>query len=233
MAFSHRITRRIITTWSRAQVVTYAPNLTLWPRFFAPHEQRILLTAALQKLDHMETRLARQRMKRYTMTMPQTETSVLHEHFLPDEYYDFQEGHFDGVIHHYREMHLNSWPEHEVAGLSPILRDLYNICPTNEVQTHLLHLASYGEILPHVDNTSASGSWIMGVSLGGERILRMEGSNGNDDSFDVPLPSGSVYLQSDSMRYQYKHSILKSKLSDEQDPRIKQRLSIMIRVRVP
>ncbi|KAG6874272.1 hypothetical protein C0995_001497 [Termitomyces sp. Mi166 len=73
----------------------------------------------------------------------------------------------------------------------------------------------------------------MGVSLGGERILRMEGLNGSDGSFDVPLPSGSVYLQRDAMRYQYKHSILKDKLSYGQDPRIGQRLSIMIRVRLP
>lgn len=91
-------------------------------------------------------------------------------------------------------MHLNSWPEDEVAGLFPILRNLYSLCPTNKVQTHLLHLASRGEILPHVDNTSASGAWIMAVSLGGERTLRMEGPNGNDN-FDVLLPSGSVYLQ--------------------------------------
>lgn len=32
------------------------------------------------------------------------------------------------------------------------------------------------------------------------------------------------------MRYQYKHSILKDKLSNEQDSRIGQRLSIIIRV---
>jgi alkylated DNA repair protein alkB family protein 7 len=38
----------------------------------------------------------------------------------------------------------------------------------------------------------ASGSWILGVSLGAERIMRMEGSEG---MFDVLLPSGSVYLQ--------------------------------------
>jgi alkylated DNA repair protein alkB homolog 7 len=80
--------------------------------------------------------------------------------------------------------------------LKPILERLYSLCPSQNIQAHLLHLASYGEILPHVDNTSASGSWIVGVSLGAERTLRMEGPfEGLQRTFDVPLPSGSAYLQ--------------------------------------
>jgi len=63
------------------------------------------------------------------------------------------------------------------------------------IQTHLLHLASHGEILPHVDNVFASGSWILGVSLGAARILRMEHVEDENDCFDVLLPSGSVYVQ--------------------------------------
>lgn len=81
----------MITVWNRAEAITCAPNLILWPRFFAPHEQHVLLAAALQKLDDMETRRARQRMKRYLMTNLRTKTHLLHECFFPDDYYDFQE----------------------------------------------------------------------------------------------------------------------------------------------
>ena len=56
----------------------------------------------------------------------------------------------------------------------------------------MLHLASYGDIYPHTDNIDASGSWILGVSLGDERLLKMEKEG---DSVSVELPSGSVYLQ--------------------------------------
>lgn len=80
-------------------------------------------------------------------------------------------------------------------GLPPILDRLRSLCPTANTQTHLLHLASDGEILPHVDNTQASGTWILGVSLGAERILQMESTTDKEDYFDVLLPSGSVYLQ--------------------------------------
>ena len=82
-----------------------------------------------------------------------------------------------------------------MPGLTPVLERLYGLCPTKEVQTHLLHLASHGVILPHVDNVGASGSWILGVSLGDERILRMESESDKSQSFELPLPSGSVYFQ--------------------------------------
>jgi alkylated DNA repair protein alkB family protein 7 len=92
-------------------------------------------------------------------------------------------------------MHLTSWPCSEVPELPPILDRLHSLFLPQEVQTHLLHLASNGEIHPHIDNLSASGSWILGVSLGAERLLHLEGQNGNHDSFQVLLPSGSVYIQ--------------------------------------
>jgi alkylated DNA repair protein alkB homolog 7 len=106
------------------------------------------------------------------------------------------------VIHNYRETHLSAWPTShpQFGSLSSILPRLYALCPCPqaETQTHLLHLASDGEILPHVDNVDASGSWILGVSLGAQRVLRMEngGSNGEgEDKIEVVLDSGSVYLQ--------------------------------------
>lgn len=93
-------------------------------------------------------------------------------------------------------MSLSSWPEYEVSGLAPLLNRLRALCPSENTQTHILHLASSGEILPHIDNVSASGGWILGVSLGATRILRMESPDSlESESFDIALPSGSVYLQ--------------------------------------
>ncbi|KAL7283542.1 hypothetical protein ACG7TL_002976 [Trametes sanguinea] len=141
--------------------------------------------------------------------------------FLPDELYDFQEGHFDGVINRYREMHVTSWPE-DIPELPPLLERLRQIHPDQDTQTHILHLASDGEILPHVDNIEASGTWILGVSLGDERVLRLEDPSAPEERYEISLPSGSVYLQRDTVRYNYQHSILK-KIGG------RQRLSIMIR----
>ncbi|TFK42720.1 hypothetical protein BDQ12DRAFT_676696 [Crucibulum laeve] len=203
---------------------SYPQGFSLFKEFLSLKEQQVLLTSSLRKLDDTESRRARRRRKLHSAKTTANLTS-LEGIFLPDEFYEFQEGHYDGVIHHYREIHLSSWPEDEIEGLSPILERIYALCPTKDVQTHLLHLASYGRILPHIDNVSASGSWIMGISLGDERALRMESV---DSSFDVMLPSGSLYLQRDEVRYKFKHSIV----ADTSRHRT-QRLSIMIRDRLP
>lgn len=113
------------------------------------------------------------------------------------------------MIRDYREMTVSSWPEVASAGLPPILARLYRLVDTQStpgdasgivtpptVQTHVLHLASSGLILPHVDNVEASGSVIAGVSLGDTRVLRMSrATEEGDATFDVLLESGSVYVQ--------------------------------------
>ena len=104
------------------------------------------------------------------------------------------QGHYDGVIHHFREMHVTSWPA-DTPDLKPIIDRIQAMCPTKDIQTHLVHLASDGEILPHVDNIHASGSWILGVSLGADRILCMQHSEDPNEAFKLLLPSGSLYIQ--------------------------------------
>ncbi|KAI0831495.1 hypothetical protein BC628DRAFT_1415985 [Trametes gibbosa] len=198
-------------------------DFAFYPDFFTAREQCTLLRAALRKLDSMEGTRFRRRRKEFLRTSPGAQDARVQALFLPDELYDFQEGHFDGVIKYYREMHVTSWPE-DMPELPPLLERLRELHPEQDTQTHILHLASGGAILPHVDNVEASGSWILGVSLGDERLLRLENSSSPKESYELPLPSGSVYVQRDSIRYNYQHSILAK-------PHGRQRLSIMIRDR--
>lgn len=183
---------------------------------FDEEEQKILLGASLSKLDRAEDRNHRKRRKCFEATRAEK----LSEHpgvkglFLPDQYYDFQkvacsnyidvvamvltpydQGHYDGVIKNYREMHVSAWPEDEPR-LSQLLNRLRRFHSEEPIQYHVLHLASDGEIHPHVDHLDAFGSWIVGVSLGFDRILRLEKET-SDRKFvhDVILPSGSVYVQ--------------------------------------
>lgn len=111
----------------------------------------------------------------------------------------YYKGHFDGVIKRYREIHVSSWGvDQPEPPLVSVLDRLHGLHPSGSAtQTHVLHLASDGEILPHIDNTEASGSWIMGVSLGDERILRVapDEKYTATEPFEIALPSGSVYLQ--------------------------------------
>ncbi|KAF9453270.1 hypothetical protein P691DRAFT_793070 [Macrolepiota fuliginosa MF-IS2] len=205
--------------------VCYPGGLEFWQAYFTPEEQKILLRASLHKLDMSESIKSRKRRRAYLKSSPENalEPTDLQGIFLPDECYEFQEGHYDGVIRHYREMHLAAWPEAEFESLSSVLKRLYALCPSQNVQTHLLHLGTRGYILPHIDNIHASGTWILGVSLGNERLLHLKPVRGGPP-FELILPSGSVYLQRGGVRYTYEHSIEHKPGEDHG-----QRLSIMIR----
>ncbi|KAF8889760.1 hypothetical protein CPB84DRAFT_1683817 [Gymnopilus junonius] len=216
-----------------SQSPTYPQGFIFWPKYFSMAEQRTLLAASLHKLDTSEMRHMRKRRRdwwdsrmRELKTSSDLHTRPIDYFFAPDDMYEFQEGHYDGVIHHFREAHLPSWPIEKYDGLLAILDRLHLLCPTMDIQTHVLHLASHGYIGMHVDNIDASGSWILGVSLGDERVLKMKAANG-DSEFYLNLPSGSVYLQRDYVRYNYLHGVGKRAKSGSG-----QRLSIMIRVRL-
>ncbi|KAH7889838.1 hypothetical protein F5I97DRAFT_1802403 [Phlebopus sp. FC_14] len=213
-------------------------DFVLLSDFFDPHEQRILLTTALHKLDSQESRRIRKLQKEYRANNPVPHSAPLESIFLPERCYSVYhlmgatnhlQGHYDNVIRDYREMHLTSWTESEIPGLTLILNRLRALYPSRHTQTHLLHLSSTGEILPHIDNISASGVWIVGASLGATRMLKMEATDGTiHRSFETLLPSGSVYLQRDDVRYNWKHSIVHPQ--EQGEVKRGQRVSIMVRV---
>jgi len=225
-----------------------ADDFLFFPRFFDLAEQHALLAAALRKLDAAEPRASRKRRRDFLASESRRQDrndeprdiGVPKNAFLPDELYQFEEGHYDGVIRRFREMRVSSWNCENDPVLRSALGRLEAFYPTaGSTQTHLLHLASDGEILPHVDNVGASGSWILGVSLGSERTLRMESVEGDSDGtpkhvFDVSLSSGSVYIQKNTIRYNYKHSILYAANSRPGNEKSQgQRMSIMIRDCLP
>lgn len=51
------------------------------------------------------------------------------------------------------------------------------------------------KLQPHVDNVEASGTWILGISLGDERVMRLESTSPERKKFEIALPSGSIYIQ--------------------------------------
>jgi hypothetical protein len=77
----------------RSDTIAYSSDFKLWPSFLSPPEQRILLTAALQKLDLNDTAQTRRRRRAHglNLAMSSVSTKGLQELFFPDHCYDFQE----------------------------------------------------------------------------------------------------------------------------------------------
>lgn len=143
--------------------------------------------------------------------------------FPAEEASQWAGAHFDGVISGYREMQVRRgmWPT-DSPELTAALQKLYKLVPLPEgaagagsvgvdegspdppphVLLHLLHLSGEGEIRPHVDNLEASGGTIVSLSLGGERLLRLEKTDqyggpgeGEPDELEVLLEPGMVNVQ--------------------------------------
>lgn len=188
------------------------PALTVLPAFLDPREQSLLLDAslALLALPSQTTSVSRKAARQWLALHPTHDRAT----FLGEAGYVFEERHFDGVIEGYREMlvkgdHWTSTPSlaTKAAELSPILQKLYALIPPppsaaalpagpeppEHLLLHLLHLSATGAIYPHVDNIQASGSTIIGLSLGSERVVRF---TKGEETFDVLLEPGSVYIQS-------------------------------------
>ena len=200
----HQLSGRLFLTVRRAsttaQQVALPSGFELHPEFLNVDEQRTLLKACLEKLDATDMRATRKLRRQYLASQPPTnEHAQIGSLFVPDEHYEFQQGHMDGVIRRYREMHVSSWPSSEE--LKQVIERVSTLLPEGAlqsgIQTHILHLASDGYIDPHIDNIESSGSWILGVSLGDARdlVLETQGQGDPCERHRITLPSGSVYLQ--------------------------------------
>ncbi|KCV72485.1 hypothetical protein H696_00080 [Fonticula alba] len=96
---------------------------------------------------------------------------------------------------------------------------LAHMAEGNFLPLHTLDLRADGHIQPHVDNLSASGRLVAGVSLLSGRVVRFEQmytdarpresvKPSERRVLDVLLPPGSFYMQRDKLRYDYTHAIL-------------------------
>ncbi|KZT53736.1 hypothetical protein CALCODRAFT_500782 [Calocera cornea HHB12733] len=214
-------------------------DFVLVPSFLPAPEQRTLLREALGVLDVVHKVNARVRKRRKQVVWeraayPLPEFADLHDVFLPDDCYTWEERHFDSVIHHFRESSVANLCNGSSSALWGAIRkhfreEAYEM-EKNGSLMHLLHLSTHGYIEGHVDNVEASGKMILGVSLGAARVLRMTGVEEEEGrQFQCLLDSGDAYITKGVMRYKYKHEILERGMFKGQPVQGGQRLSLMLR----
>jgi len=216
----------------------YEPtDFLLYPRFLTDQEQDTILEHSLCRLDRMERPRARPPAQ---ANAPKPPNPPAMNRFRAEEEYSFEPGHFDQVISGYREIQVSNFlspPSRTTThSLEPILARLQALLPTDTRPPllHLLHLSSHGKIDPHVDHLEASGSTILGLSLGSTRVMRLGHHSAPIHShLKVLLPPGSVYLQRDSVRYNLQHSIPSNDSFKGQPIIGAQRLSLMLRNQHP
>ncbi|XP_067320089.1 alpha-ketoglutarate-dependent dioxygenase alkB homolog 7, mitochondrial [Anolis sagrei] len=125
----------------------------------------------------------------------------------------YEEEHWDGAIHKYRETEKSHWSKesHEIlqrvrdAALPPGVPQL--------TQVHVLDLAKTGYIKPHVDSVKFCGCTIAGLSLLSSSVMRLVHEQNPQDCLDLLLERRSLYILRGPARYEFTHEILKDEES--------------------
>ena len=133
----------------------------------------------------------------------------------------YEDGHWDGVIHKFREVTKRTWSGPAMNALKRI-KGMSRVITESDAQflpPHVLDLAENGFIKPHVDSLIASGEIVAGLSLLSPSIMRLTPKKDSEkgtadrrsaypDVVLLQLRPRSFYVLSGKARYEYAHEIL-------------------------
>ncbi len=160
----------------------------------------------------------------------------------------YEDGHWDGVIHSFREVTAVQWSAASLEILEKVKSLLTQSRPELDgrpfLPPHVLDLSAEGYIRPHVDSVIASGDVVAGLSLLSTCVMRLtsksddvqSGESGTGGEVDLLLRPRSFYVLSGPARYDYAHAILPGPdvtWDGEVVSRRERRLSVVFRDALP
>ncbi|KAI9292299.1 hypothetical protein K502DRAFT_352146 [Neoconidiobolus thromboides FSU 785] len=117
----------------------------------------------------------------------------------------YELNHIDNKILNYREVQVSSIEDEEILNIIDKVHGMFK--DKIWLPLHILDLNNNGKILPHIDNHELSGSIIIGLSLLSDTKIKFQHQDG-DHEFELLANRRSLYIQKDSIRYNYLHSIM-------------------------
>ncbi|XP_032067335.1 alpha-ketoglutarate-dependent dioxygenase alkB homolog 7, mitochondrial [Thamnophis elegans] len=143
----------------------------------------------------------------------------------------YQDEHWDGAIHKYRETEKSHWSRE----CQEILQRVRNVAFPPGVpqlaQVHVLDLDKSGHIKPHVDSVKFCGCTIAGLSLLSASVMRLVSQKNPQDWLDLLLERRSLYVLRGPARYEFTHEILRDEESffDGRKVERERRISVICR----
>ncbi|XP_039185625.1 alpha-ketoglutarate-dependent dioxygenase alkB homolog 7, mitochondrial isoform X1 [Crotalus tigris] len=125
----------------------------------------------------------------------------------------YQDEHWDGAIHKYRETEKSHWSKecHEI--LQRVRNAAFPPGVPQLAQVHVLDLDKSGYIKPHVDSVKFCGCTIAGLSLLSSSVMHLVSEQNPQDWLDLLLERRSLYVLRGPARYEFTHEILKDEES--------------------
>lgn len=143
----------------------------------------------------------------------------------------YEYDHWDNAIHGYRETEKSKWGPKTQFILQRVRDCVFSSEATQLPLVHVLDLAENGYIKAHVDSVKFCGPTIAGLSLISPSVLRLVKENDSALWLKAVLPSRSLYIMRNQIRFDYTHEILKDEESFIAGDRVKRgrRVSVMFR----
>lgn len=146
---------------------------------------------------------------------PEEEKSLLNYTATLFDRLPFNDGHMDGLIHHYKEFYrsyANIVKELDPAALSGLqkarsLADHYLPHIPVDDRVHFLQLEAEGFIRAHVDENRNSTGLIGGLCLGAGRIMTMTHPKHPGEKIELLLAPRCFYAMIGTARYDWEHSV--------------------------
>ncbi|XP_058029788.1 alpha-ketoglutarate-dependent dioxygenase alkB homolog 7, mitochondrial isoform X2 [Ahaetulla prasina] len=106
----------------------------------------------------------------------------------------YQDEHWDGAIHKYRETEKSHWSKecHEI--LQRVRNAAFPPGVPQLAQVHVLDLDKSGHIKPHVDSVKFCGCTIAGLSLLSTSVMHLVSQQNPQDWLDLLLERRSLYI---------------------------------------
>nr|XP_020654392.1 alpha-ketoglutarate-dependent dioxygenase alkB homolog 7, mitochondrial [Pogona vitticeps] len=125
----------------------------------------------------------------------------------------YEDGHWDGAIHKYRETEKSHWSKESHEILQRVRDAAFPPGMPQLTQVHVLDLHKSGYIKPHVDSVKFCGCTIAGLSLLSSSVMHLVSEQNPEDWLDLLLERRSLYILRGPARYEFTHEILKDEES--------------------
>ncbi|CAK8675742.1 alpha-ketoglutarate-dependent dioxygenase alkB homolog 7, mitochondrial-like [Clavelina lepadiformis] len=123
----------------------------------------------------------------------------------------YQSGHWDNAIQDYRETEISKWSRQSDSIINRIRSVAFKDSDLQKTLVHILDLSADGYIKPHVDSVKFCGGVIAGLSLLSPCIMKFVKEDEPNMWIKALLKQRSLYIMSNSIRYNYSHEVLKNK----------------------
>ncbi|XP_078242717.1 alpha-ketoglutarate-dependent dioxygenase alkB homolog 7, mitochondrial isoform X4 [Pogona vitticeps] len=108
----------------------------------------------------------------------------------------YEDGHWDGAIHKYRETEKSHWSKESHEILQRVRDAAFPPGMPQLTQVHVLDLHKSGYIKPHVDSVKFCGCTIAGLSLLSSSVMHLVSEQNPEDWLDLLLERRSLYILS-------------------------------------